>query len=325
MKKLFVFPLLIAAVLMMNSCIAMKEDVKKDIEIAKAETFAKLKLMEEDFEKKTTASMQEEIAKMNAKIDELEKSQQNEKQMQKNKIDLSFSNLEELRATITELNNRIDSVDLTAQKSTALNEQLAALEKKLAENEQELALLKENIDRQIEGLKPVENFTVTKDGAIRLPESETKSYNQLVDYTKSENCDSAVARKAWETYAQKWPESRKCDVEYWIGETYFQEKSYNKTIETLQPIEKKYPGCVKIESSYLKIAFSLFYIEKYEVSAAILESMKEKFPQSAFPDKVKELEKLLDEKLPKKKAAPAKQAPAKKQEPAKKTPAKKSK
>ena len=215
------------------------------------------------------------------------------------------------------MNKRIDNVDMTAQKNSLFSEQIAALDKKIAENEQELALLKENMNSQIENLKPVDKFTVTKEGVIKLPENSEKSYNQLVEYTKSGNCDPAIARKAWEVFADKWSETRKCDVTFWIGETYFMEKSYNKAIETLQPIEKTYPGCPKIEKSYLHIAFSLFYIDKTEVAAAILDSMKQKFPQSAFPDEVKELEKLIQSKMPNQ-AAPAKK-PAKQQT---KTPAK---
>ena len=295
--------------------------MKNDVDMAKselrAETTAKMKILEENVAK----SVQDEIAKLNARLDEIEKSQQTEKQMQKNKIDLSFNNLEELRATIKELNQRIDNVDMTAQKNSLFSEQISAIEKKIAENEAELAQLKENMNSQLENLKPVDKFTVTKEGAVRLPENSEKSYNQLVEYTKSENCDSAIARKAWETFADKWPETRKCDVTFWLGETYYMEKSYNKAIETLQPIEKTYPGCPKIERSYLHIAFSLFHIGKVEVANAILESMKEKFPQSAFPDEVKELEKLIKSKMPKK-AAPAKtqtKTPAKQQT---KTPAK---
>ncbi len=312
MKKILLFSLFSALFFSLNSCIAMKNDVDMAKSELRAETTAKMKILEENVAK----SVKDEIAKLNARLDEIEKSQQTEKQMQKNKIDLSFNNLEELRATIKELNQRIDNVDMTAQKNSLFSEQIAALDKKIAENEQELAQLKENINSQIEDLKPVEKFTVTKDGVVRLPESESKSYNQLVEYTKSENCDPAIARKAWETYAEKWSESRKCDVAFWLGETYYMEKSYNKAIETLQPIEKTYPGCPKIERSYLHIAFSLFHIGKVEVANAITESMKEKFPQSAFPDELKELEKLIQSKMPKK------AAPAKKAEPAKKAPAK---
>ena len=313
MKKILFITLFPVLFLTLNSCIAMKNDVDMAKSELRAETTAKMKILEENVAK----SVQEEIAKLNARLDEIEKAQQTEKQMQKNKIDLSFNNLEELRETIKELNNRIDSVDLTAQKSTVIAEQLAAVEKKIAEDETELARLKEEINSQIEGLKPVDKFTVTKEGVIKLPESSEKSYNQLVEYTKSENCDPAIARKAWEAFADKWPETRKCDVTFWTGETYYMEKSYNKAIETLQPIEKTYPGCPKIERSYLHIAFSLFHTGKVEVANAILESMKQKFPQPAVPDEVKELEKLIQSKMPKK-AAPAK-TPAKQQT---KTPAK---
>lgn len=316
MKKILFISLFSALFFSLNSCIAMKNDVDMAKTELRAETTAKMKILEENVTKNVTQTLKDEVAKLNARLDEIEKSQQTEKQMQKNKIDLSFNNLEELRETIKELNHRIDNVDMTAQKNSLFSEQINALEKKIAENEQELAQLKENMNSQLENLKPVDKFTVTKEGAVRLPENSEKSYNQLVEYTKSENCDPAIARKAWETFADKWPETRKCDVTFWTGETYYMEKSYNKAIETLQPIEKTYPGCPKIERSYLHIAFSLFHIGKVEVANAILESMKEKFPQPAFPDEVKELEKLIRSKMPKK------AAPAKKAEPAKKTPAK---
>lgn len=325
MKKILFTLLFSTLFLNLNSCIAMKNDVDMAKSELRAETTAKMKILEENVTKNVTQSLKDEVAKLNARLDEIEKTQQTEKQMQKNKIDLSFNNLEELRETIKELNQRIDNVDMTAQKNSLFSEQINALDKKIAENEQELAKLKENINSQIEGLKPVDKFTVTKEGVVRLPESESKSYNQLVEYTKSENCDPAIARKGWETYAEKWSESRKCDVTFWIGETYYMEKSYNKAIETLQPIEKTYPGCAKIERSYLHIAFSLFHIGKVEVANAILESMKEKFQKSAFPDEVKELEKLIHSKMPKKTAPTKKAEPAKKAAPAKqqtKTPAK---
>ena len=325
MKNFLFFPLFLAVFCLLNSCIAMKSDVDMAKSEISAETTAKMRILEEN----VTKSVRGEIAKLNARLDEIEKSQQAEKQKQKNQIDLSFNNLEELRETIKELNNRIDNIDLSSHKNSRFSDQITALNKKIAENEQELSKMKENIYSQIEDLKPVEKFTITKDGKVRLPESEGKSYNQLVEYTKSGNCDPAIARKAWETYAEKWSESRKCDVTFWIGETYYMEKSYNKAIETLVPIEKTYPGCAKIERSYLHTAFSIFYIGQTEKSAAILESLKQKFPQSAFPDEVKELEKLIKSKMPKKaktqaqpktpaKAAPAK-TPAKQQT---KTPAK---
>ena len=137
MKKFLFITLFSALFLTLNSCIAMKNDVDMAKSELRAETTAKMKILEENVTKNVTQSLKEEVEKLNARLDEIEKTQQTDKQMQKNKIDLSFNNLEELRETIKELNNRIDSVDLTAQKSNLVQEQLTALEKKIAENEAE--------------------------------------------------------------------------------------------------------------------------------------------------------------------------------------------
>ena len=101
MKKILFITLFPVLFLTLNSCIAMKNDVDMAKSELRAETTAKMKILEENVAK----SVQDEIAKLNARLDEIEKSQQAEKQMQKNKIDLSFNNLEELRETIKELNN----------------------------------------------------------------------------------------------------------------------------------------------------------------------------------------------------------------------------
>ena len=288
MKKILFTLLFSALFLTLNSCIAMKNDV----DMAKSELRAE-----------TNQSLKDEVDKLNASLNKIEK-------VLKNNFGISFSDLEELRKAITELNKRIDSLDLKVQKSTGVAEQLAALEKKIADNEKEIA----NLKKEIEDLRKLIPSDPNK-CQINLLKNEEENYKDLVNYTKNQN-NPVKARKCWEDYAKKWPESRKCDVTFWTGETYFMEKSYNKVIETLQPIERNYPGCVQIESSYFKIAFSLFHTGKVDVANAVLQTMKEKFPKSASSDKVKELEKLIQSKMPKK------TAPAKKAEPPKKAPAK---
>ena len=122
MKKILFISLFSALFLTLNSCIAMKNDVDMAKTELRAETTAKMKILEENVTKNVTLSLKEEVAKLNARLDEIEKTQQTEKQMQKNKIDLSFNNLEELRETIKELNHRIDNVDMTAQKNSLFSE-----------------------------------------------------------------------------------------------------------------------------------------------------------------------------------------------------------
>lgn len=314
--------LLITLMISATSCIALREDV----DVAKSQLQADMTVKDKMLEERITKLVAEEIAKISQKLAEFESTQQKEKQVQTNKIDLSFNTMDELRETIKELNNRIDSVDMTAQKNTAFAERLDTIDRQLAVYEEQLRQMKQEISTQIEDLRPVENLTISPDGkTIKLPDNLEKSYKQLVDFTQS-GTSGDVARRGWALFAQKWPNDHKCDVAYWNAESYYLEKNYNKAVELFYPIEKSFPGCVKIESSYLKIAFSLVYTDRAELAQSVVTSMKSQFPKSAFPDKLKELEKLIDEKLPKKKAPAAKQpskAPAK--QPAKQNQSKKTK
>lgn len=281
-------------VIMMSvtSCIALRKDVDTAKSEIKAENNAKIKVMEDH--------LKSEIAKINKRLDDIEKALQNEKSASDNKMSLSFTTLDELKSTIKDLNSRIDMFDVSTQKGGVSSEKVLELEKRLLKYEEENDKLKKEMQTQMEDLKPVENMTVTKSGLVKLPESEEKSYNQLVDFTKSAT-DGEVARKGWEVYSEKFPKGRRCDVVYWTGESYFLDKSYNNAIQYFQRIETEFENCAKLESSYIKTAFSLFYIGKEDVASKVLDAVNIKFPKSAFPDQIKELKKLISDRKSKSK------------------------
>ncbi|HSW60603.1 MAG TPA: hypothetical protein VLJ60_07370, partial [bacterium] len=258
---------------------------------------AKIKVLEE--------SLRSDMAKISARLDEIEKTLQIDKKAQENKISLSFNTLDELKSTIRDINNRIDSVDLAAQQGGGLSSKVSGIEKTLLSYEQQLETLKSEMLTQINELKPVENLTVTENGIVRLPENEEKSYNQLVDFTRSSS-DGSVARKGWDVYSQKWPKNRRCDVTYWTGESYFLDKSYNNAIEYFGKIESEFSTCSKLEASYIRTAYALFYIGKTDVASKVLEAMPIKFPKTSFTDQIKELKKMISDKTSKKKT-PARQ------------------
>ncbi|HNW81629.1 MAG TPA: hypothetical protein PKG52_01940 [bacterium] len=273
-----------------TSCIALK----KDVDAAKVENNEKIKIVED--------YLKEEITKINKRLDDIEKALQDEKSASDNKMSLSFSTLDELKSTIKDLNSRIDMFDVKTQKGGVSSEKVLELEKRLVKYEEENEKLKKDMQIQMEDLKPVENMTVTKSGSVKLPDNEEKSYNQLVDFTKSAT-DGETARKGWEVYSQKFPKGRRCDVVYWTGESYFLDKSYNNAIQSFQRIEAEFESCAKLESSYIKTAFSLFYIGKADVASKVLDAVAIKFPKSAFPDQIKELKKLISDKKTKSKPA----------------------
>jgi len=287
----------IFAVSLIFSCIALKKDVDLARSEMTAENNAKFKVLQD--------STKTEMEKISRRLDEIEKTLQIDKKAAENKISLSFSTLDELKSTIREINNRIDTVDVTAQKGGNMAQKIEEIEKALRLHEEELTNLRKEVLLQLDELKPVENMTVTENGAVRLPEDEDKSYKQLVDFTRSAT-DGNVARKGWTLYAGKWPKSRRCDVVYWTGESYFLEKAYNNAIEFFGRIESEFPKCSKLEASYIRTAYSLFYTGKADVSLKILEVMDIKFPKSSFSSQIKELRKMI-------KAGKGKQKNAKKE------------
>ena len=279
-------------IISVTSCIALRKDVDTAKAEIKAENNAKFKVLEDQ--------LKSDIEKINKRLDEIEKTLKAEKSASDNKMSLSFTTLDELKSTIKDLNSRIDMFDVSAQKGGVSSEKVLELEKRLLKFEEENEKLKKDLATQMEEMKPVDNLTVTKSGTVRLPDNEEKSYNQLVDFTKSAT-DGEVARKGWDAYSQKFPKGRRCDVVYWTGESYFLEKSYNNAIQLFQRIEPEFENCAKLESSYVKTAFSLFYIGKEDVAAKVLDAVNIKFPKSAFPDQIKELKKLISDKKSKSK------------------------
>jgi len=266
----------------LSSCIALKKDVdiaKADI---KAEQNAKMKVLGQ--------KITQEVAKITKRLDEIEKTLKIDKKAQENKISLSFTTLDDLKATIRAINNRIDMVDVNAQKGNGVKEKIAELEKKIEAYKAENEKLNGELAVKLDDLKPVENFTITENGRVRLPDDIKKSYKQLVKFTRS-NSDGVIARKAWELFSTKFKNKRKCDTVYWTGETYFLEKSYNKAIEYFSQIDSKYSKCSKLEASYLRTAESLHHIGKGAVALKVLKVMKMKYPKTSFKNDIKALEK----------------------------------
>ena len=282
MKSILRLSVLMAMALIFTSCIALKKDVEIAKADIKAEQNAKIKVLED--------KLAAEVAKITKRLDEIEKTLKIDKKAQENKINLSFNTLDDLKATIRDINKRIDMVDVTAQKGTSVTQKIVDLENKLEALQKENEKLTKELTTKLEELKPVEDFTITEDGRIRFPDDQKKSYKQLVKFTRS-NSDAKIARKAWEKFNSKFGENRQCDVVYWTGETYYLEKSYNKAIEYYSQIDAKYSKCAKLEASYLRTAQCLYYIGKKDIALKVLKVMKMKYPKTSFKKDIKNLEK----------------------------------
>ncbi len=276
----------ISLLFLMTSCLATRRDLDVSTEQTRAEANASRQVMEERFLEKIDL-LSNRIAAIEDKMKASEKSQQT-------KINMSFSSLDELKSTIMELNNRIDNVDVGSKNSVAgFKQSIDSLQSELALIKEELGLMRKKLAKP----KNVKDVTMMPDGSFALPEDSEKAYRQLRALTKEGKYGKEV-REAWTSYRNKFSGKRSCDVVYWNAESYYLEKSYNRAIEEFRRIDKEFKGCKKREASYLRIAYSLYYLGKKDVAKKLLKGIRAEFPKSSFEKKLKELEKRLGIKEP---------------------------
>lgn len=281
-----------------TACIA----TRSDIDVAKAELRAEANAKRQVLETK----IMEDIKLINERLEKIEKKLAMNKEAQENKINLSFSTLDELKSTIKELNNRIDTVDVSSQKVDA---DTAAAIKKISDQVEKISSQLDSANKQAEENKPVENVTSDKKGNIKLPNDHEKAFSQLVKLTQ-DNTLGEAAREGWKKFAEKWPKKNECEVAFYTAETYYNEKTFNTAIDHYRKIEKDFKDCEKLEMTYIRIAYSLYFVDKKDVSKKVLTALKLKYPKSQHTKQIKELENMLN---------PADSKPAEKKPAEKKT------
>ncbi|HNT28060.1 MAG TPA: hypothetical protein PKH10_07775 [bacterium] len=273
--------LLLCVMVSMGGCIAFK----KDVDLAKAECLAensaKQKVMEE--------RLRADIAALTDRLRKVEEKLNLEKTVQENKINLSFSTLDELKGTIRDISNRIDAIDVGANRSTA---DLAATVKRVAEQSDALAKEVALLKAEWEDQRPVEHVTIDKGGRVRLPEDAERAFNELAKMSTDAALAVAV-RDGWATYLRKFPGRHDCEAVFFTGETYVAEKSWNLAIEQFRRIDTDHKGCPKHELSYIRVAQALLVLNKKDYARKVVLGMREIFPTTEYPKQVAELEKKL--------------------------------
>ena len=86
-------------------------------------------------------------------------------------------------------------------------------------------------------------------------------FNQLIkDYPKSKNADNA---------------------QFWIGESYYRDKWYEKAILEYQNVIEKFPHGNKVPAAMLKQGMALEQIGEKASARLILEELVKKYPKSS--------------------------------------------
>jgi tol-pal system protein YbgF len=88
---------------------------------------------------------------------------------------------------------------------------------------------------------------------------------------------------------KKFPQHQAANAHYWIGETYYNEKSYEPAILAYQDVIKNYPTKDKVPAAMLKQAMAFHAINDAKSSKYVLKKLVEAFPKSDEAIKAKDL------------------------------------
>jgi len=90
-----------------------------------------------------------------------------------------------------------------------------------------------------------------------------------------------IARQEFQSFLDKYPKSGNADnAQFWIGETYYREKWYEKAILEYQKVIENYPKGNKVQASLLKQGLAFFNLGEKNNSRWILRELVSKYPKS---------------------------------------------
>ena len=194
----------------------------------------------------------------------------------------SQANLDSIRADFQILSGRFEEARHLSDK--ALNSNRAFLEiaeGRLASIETRLAKLEEDVKAQGEILSGMKGSAASlKEGDERGSEASAKElYKSALDLIRAGK--TKESRDLFKLYLRNYPEGALANnAQFWIGESYYNEKEYEKAIVEYDDVVKKYPSGGKVPAALLKQGMAFRKMKDYKTGNAILNKLIKEHPGS---------------------------------------------
>jgi tol-pal system protein YbgF len=207
--------------------------------------------------------------------------------------------IDELREEVRGLGGRVEEMEHAMRQKPGSAEsgekpredKLTRLEDASSQHAQRLTRIEEHLKLEPVGISSKPESKIRPESVARVP-SEEELYNRAKQAFDQGN--SGQARRGFEELIQRYPNSANADnAQFWIGETFFREKSYEKSILEYQKVIEKYPKGNKVPAALLKQGHAFLALGDKVNSRLIFEELVRKFPQTgeakSASDKLKEL------------------------------------
>jgi len=209
--------------------------------------------------------------------------------------------IDELREEVRTLSGRLEEIEHSQRvkgQGAAADTGDKPREDRLTRLEESTQQLAQRLARVEEQLK-IEPASAPKPPESRIrPESAARVPSEDELYTRAKQAfdqgNTAQARKGFEEIIQRYPSSASANnAQFWIGETFYREKAYEKAILEYQKVIEKYPKGNKVPAALLKQGHAFLALGDKVNSRLILEEVVRKYPQTpeakAASDKLKEI------------------------------------
>ncbi len=229
------------------------------------------------------SDLEAEVAALKSRMDQLEQREEKyRKEVEDNKKEQQDQNLQ----------IRKDQADLKLQLD-GLTQRLTQLEEAVREMNDKVTALDQKVSAQMEAAAqqnaapPAEPSSETKESGLGAD-----IYNQALESFKNQKYD--VARAQFQAFLKANPNDPYSDnAQFWIGETYYQEKNYKYAINEYVQVSDKYPKGNKVPAALYKIGLCFEQLKKIPEASAMYKQLVESFPDSEEAAKAKgQLEKL---------------------------------
>jgi len=268
--KLFTF-LICCAFLFLSGCVALQQDMvilEERVMAVEYQNQELQKQLQSDIDKlgkhrqSSEQSLRTQVAGMNADMDELQQ-----------EVRLLKGRVEEIEYLI---NRKVSNYEASDKKNTERIEQASL---SMAKLDQRLTQLERYLNVEGKSGQPAA-APATSDAQANTKETSDKALYELARQAY-DNGELDKARQNFQKLIQNNPKSKNADnAQFWIGESYYREKWYERAILEYQTVIEKYPNGNKVPAAMLKQGMALLQIGEKSSARLILQELVKKYPKA---------------------------------------------
>ncbi len=259
---------------LLTGCVALQQDmaIMEDriltLEVQNQELQKQLKSDLDNFGKNRQTSernLRAQAAGMNANMENLQQ-----------EVRLLTGRVEELEYLI---NRKVSGTEAAGKKN---KERLDEVSLSLAKIDQRLIQLEQYLS--VEGKSSRAPVAPEKQGDVKATQNAAGAEKTIYETARQayDNGELDKARQHFQKLIQTYPTSENADnAQFWIGESYYREKWYERAILEYQTVLEKYPKGNKVPAAMLKQGLALLQIGEKSSARLILKELVKKYPKAS--------------------------------------------